>query len=422
MTRFDDAHALVVGIARYQAVNPLPATVLNDAQDIYDLLIDPAHCGYETANVQLLLDGEATGSALRSALAELAQRSDAESTVSIYFSGHGGRIQAGPHAGEYLLPIDVAYHSPQALAASAISGDEFTEAIGKIPARKLLVFFDCCHAAGIGQPKDATMPSLKAGLSEGYYEALKAGRGRVILASSRDTEYSYVLKKDARNSLFTQHLLAGLRGGISSSDGLIRIFDLFEYVQPRVTGDKPNQHPVFKAELEENFPVALRLGGQAKAIQTGDDGYVHDVYVSYVPQESDMGWVWQTLMPRLKEAGLRIAVSGFSEEPGVALVVGIQRAIEQSRRTLMVLTQAYVADAWADFHTTLAQTLSIEERQARLLPVVIDPALIDQHGHIAEPAELRTRILQPLDLTNKYFGQANLDRLPGLLQAPLSPR
>jgi len=114
----------------------------------------------------------------------------------------------------------------------------------------------------------------------------------------------------ATNSLFTHYLLAGLRGGISSDDGLVRIFDLFEYLQPRVTGDQPNQHPIFKAELEEDLPVALYLGGQKGIVPRDEEGFRYDAYVSYVEQEPDAAWVWSTLVPRLEEAGLRVAVSG----------------------------------------------------------------------------------------------------------------
>ena len=64
-----------------------------------------------------------------------------------------------------------------------------------IAARKVVVVFDCCHSGGIGQPKDAATHQLKAGLAAGYYETLAAGHGRVILASLRATEYSYVLPK-----------------------------------------------------------------------------------------------------------------------------------------------------------------------------------------------------------------------------------
>jgi hypothetical protein len=265
MLKMDNAHGLVIGIASYQHINPLPPTVLKDAQDIRGLLVDPRHCGYTQANVQLLLDDQATQSAIRDALAKLAKRSDGEATVFFYISSHGGRIESGPDAGEYLLPVDVeadfSVSPPQVVAETAISGAEFTAALRAIPARKVVVVFDCCHSGGVGQPKDGLGATFKTGLPDSYYDALKTGRGRVILASSRSSEYSYVMPGDG-NSLFTKHLMAGLRGGITSDDGLIRIFDLFEYLQPKATGDQPNQHPIFKAEIEENFHVALYLGGR----------------------------------------------------------------------------------------------------------------------------------------------------------------
>ena len=85
----------------------------------------------------------------------------------------------------------------------------------------------------------------------------------MILASSRFDEYSWV-RRGAPNSLFTQPLLAGLRGGIASEDGLIRIFETFEYIQPRITAAQQNQHPIFKGELEENFPVIRMQPGFGK--------------------------------------------------------------------------------------------------------------------------------------------------------------
>jgi len=265
MPGMDNAHALIIGIANYRTIHPLPQTVLKDAKDIYDVLVNPNYCGYKRENVQLLLDQEATGDAIRQALSDLAAHSDQDSNVFFYLSSHGGRLDSGPHADEYILPVDVNYAGDSQIAQTAISGDDFAEALRAIPARKVTILFDCCHAGGIGQPKDATAPTMKGGLSDQYYERLKEGRGRAILASSRSDEQSWV-RPGAANSLFTQHLLAGLQGGIASEDGLIRIFDLFEYLQPKVTSDQPNQHPVFKAEIEENFAVSLCLGGQKQAV------------------------------------------------------------------------------------------------------------------------------------------------------------
>src|SRR3712207_5772138 len=107
MPAMDNAHALVIGIATYQHINTLPP--VKDAQDISNLLIDPRYCGYLLENVQLLADEQATQSAVRQALHDLAKRSDHDSTIFLSFSGHGGRIEAGPYAGEYLLPVDTVY-------------------------------------------------------------------------------------------------------------------------------------------------------------------------------------------------------------------------------------------------------------------------------------------------------------------------
>jgi len=413
MPAMDNAHALVIGIASYQHVNRLPPTVLQDARNVHDLLVDPQHCGYPPGNVQLLLDGDATQAAMHQALADLAARCDQGSTAFFYISSHGGRIESGPCAGEYLLPVDTVYTSSESVAQTAISGAEFTEALRAIPARKIVVVFDCCHSGGIGQPKDTATPEIKA-LPESYYDALAKGRGRAILASSRSTEYSWVLP-GTPNSLFTQHLLAGLRGGAPSDDGLVRIFDLFEYLQPRVTGDQPNQHPIFKAELEENLAVALYLGGQKGVVPKDEEGFRYDAYVSYVEREPDAAWVWETLVPRLEEAGLRIAVSGDVEEPGVARVVNVERGIRQAKRTVIVLSEAYLADNMADFENTLAQTMAVQEGTYRLLPVKVAPLDDDR-------LPTRLGMLTTLDLAHPRRAEREFERLVQALRGPLPHR
>jgi len=219
----------------------------------------------------------------------------------------------------------------------------------------------------------------------------------------------------AANSLFTQHLLAGLRGGIASDDGLIRIFDLFEYLQPRVTGDQPNQHPIFKAELEENFPVALYRGGQKGVVPRDEQGFRYDAYVSYVDREPDAAWVWEALVPRLEGAGLRVAVSGDVEEPGVARVMNIERGIRQSKRTIVVLSPAYLEDNMADFENVLGQTMGVQEGTYRLLPVKIAP--IDE-GRLP----VRLSMLTTLDLVHARRAEHEFDRLVRALRGPLPHR
>lgn len=412
MPTMENAHALVVGIAEYQRVNKLPP--VRDAQGIGGLLVDPSRCGYAPENVRLLLDGQATQAAVREALAQIAARSDEESTAFVYWSGHGGRVDSGPYADQYLLPVDTLYESDESLAQTAISGAELTTALQAIAARKVVIIFDCCHAGGIGRPKDPRTPPLAPGLAETYYDGLKAGRGRVIFASSRSTEFSYVLPQ-AEYGLFTQHLLAALQGGVPSDDGYIRVFDLFEYVQPRVTADHPAQHPVFRADIEENFPVALYLSGRKGVISRDEEGFRYDAYVSYVDAEPDAGWVWGTLVPRLEAAGLTVAVSGDVEQPGVARVVNIERGIREAKRTVVVMSARYLADYMADFENVVGQTMGIQEGSYRLLPVTMESV---------DPATLPTRLsaLTTLHLAHSQRAEREFGRLIDALRGPLPRR
>ena len=399
LTQFDGAFGLVVQVSQYEHVPALPA--VDDATAIVQLLTDPDRGGYRPDNVRLLLDAAATRAAFLSALADLAGRTDGDSTVFFYFSGHGGHVASGPHAGEYLLPVDAVYPDDEALAATAVSGDQLTSALRAIAARKVVVVFDCCHAGGVGQPKDIGSVPLEVGLTETYYDALGAGCGRAILASSRSTEYSYV-PGGSRLGLFTSHLIDGLEGGAAGDDGFVRIFDLFEYVQPRVTTARRDQHPVFKAELEDNFAVAMRPRAVAPIVPTQDGGYRYDAYVSYA--EPDADWVWSALVPPLEQAGLRVAVSDDVAEPGVARVVNAERGIRQSRRTVVVLSESYLTDRMADFENVLAQTMGIDEGRYRLLPVQAAPF---------DRARLPTRLsmLTAVDLARPERAGRELTRL-----------
>ena len=96
MPSLQNAHALVVGIAHYSYVTHLPPSVLADARDVYDVLVDAEACAYPKENVSLLLDGNATAGAMRQAFKALAERTDEDSIVTVYLSSHGGQRQERP--------------------------------------------------------------------------------------------------------------------------------------------------------------------------------------------------------------------------------------------------------------------------------------------------------------------------------------
>ena len=210
MPGFKDGYALIVGIANYPKVRRLPETILKDARDVHNLLRAPAHCGYPDANVRLLLDDKATADSIRDGIRWPAGAAGLGDTALVFFSGHGGRIETGPQAGNYLIPYDC---DPANLGGTAIPGEELTGVLRDIQSQRLLIFFDSCYSGGTGETKGLgpEQTEFKSGLEESYYERLAQGTGRVIMASSRSDEKSLVLH-GMTNRPFPHYLLQALPG------------------------------------------------------------------------------------------------------------------------------------------------------------------------------------------------------------------
>lgn len=258
---FTEGRAVVIGIANYRNAAPLPDAVTNDAQDIADVLTSNGYCGYRPSNVHLLLDEDATLARIRTALDSVATSSRPNDTVVVFFSGHGARFAGSAKRQSALLPVEFDTQSPE---HTSLSETEFSSTLRRISAKRLLVLIDACHSGGAGSFKGAGQSeSFQIGYSEKSLARLAEGTGRVLVASCRASEESFVFP-NARNSVFTSKLLEALRGeGQISGDGVIRVFEVFNHIAQQVKATLPGrQHPIFKAsDLEDNFPVALDRGG-----------------------------------------------------------------------------------------------------------------------------------------------------------------
>lgn len=269
---FSQAHALVIAISKYEGKNVLPTIVTKDAYDIANVLTAANYCGYEDTNVKLLLDSEATLSNIRSEMSKLATKANEGDTVFVYFSGHGGNQGNELNPNCFLVPIDFDSSNGGLLPES-----ELSSLLSKIQSERLLFVIDACHSAGAAVFKSfAQSRSHVSGFTDKSLARLSQGRGKVFIASSKDSETSIILPGD-QNSLFTKHFLSALKGAAESSDDLIRVFDIFSYLEKNIPieAEKANhkQHPVFKSNLENNFPVALRCGG-IKTLDTNIDTVV----------------------------------------------------------------------------------------------------------------------------------------------------
>lgn len=125
------------------------------------------------------------------------------------------------------------------------------------------------------------------------------------------------------------------------------------------------------------------------------------------------------LLPLLKGVGLRLAMTGRVEEPGLPAVVGVQRVVELAKRTVVVLSLTYLESGWAELENVAAQHLSVEQRRAHLLPVIIDESVLDGERRLNQNVLLGLRQLSVLDVVDDLFGAENLARLPELIKRPV---
>jgi len=241
---FKQGYAVVVGVGA-----DLPVTI-DDATAIADLLGDLSRCAYATEQVRLLTGEKADRTNVLSALSWLAEMTGEDDTAIAYFSGHG--IETPDY---YLMPYG---YDMANLEGTAIRGETFTEHLGAIKAKKLLVLLDCCHAGGQAEAKGM----IKSPLPPSAIAQLGSSSGRVIIASSRKDEKSWTGNP---YSVFTAALLEAFAGyGAFEPDGYARVLDLAMWVGRKVperTSDR--QHPIVKvSNLEDNFALAWYAGGE----------------------------------------------------------------------------------------------------------------------------------------------------------------
>ncbi len=253
---FAHGYALLIGVG-----GNLPVTV-KDATALYDLLINPARAGYPTAQVTLLTEAMADRRRILTEFDHLIEQvnRDPEATVIVYFSGHGGKFSAPGHSSEYFL-VPHGY-DPNQRASTALSDQEFTAKIEALEARKLVVLLDCCHAGGVSLVKESDALFEKSPVPPSLLNGLQAGSGRVVVASSNESEVSYT---GTPYSVFTACLMEALEGKASGKkDGYARILDVLAYLfdhVPSRTSDR--QHPFVNKilNLNDNFSLCYYAGG-----------------------------------------------------------------------------------------------------------------------------------------------------------------
>ncbi len=95
----------------------------------------------------------------------------------------------------------------------------------------------------------------------------------------------------------------------------------------------------------------------------------YDVYISY--DSSDKERVAGDLLPRLEGAGLRVLVDYRDFRAGAPVVAEWERAVENSRHTLLMLTPAWIKSTWPAFLPSFIASIDPTGRSAQTRASVV---------------------------------------------------
>ncbi|HMN26677.1 MAG TPA: TIR domain-containing protein [Caldilineaceae bacterium] len=95
----------------------------------------------------------------------------------------------------------------------------------------------------------------------------------------------------------------------------------------------------------------------------------YDVFISY--SHLDQEWVKGALLPQLEAAGLKVIIDERDFAIGVPSLVNMQRAVEQSRHTLVVLTPNWVQSEWTEFESLLTTQGDPAAHRRKLMPLLL---------------------------------------------------
>jgi hypothetical protein len=239
-------YAVFVGISDYDKAGLKLSFADDDARDFSENAKAQAGRLYETVDVKLLTDKDASAENIRGALGWLEEKVGPEDVGLLFMAGHG---ITDAKQRFYFLPVG---GDPEDLRGTSIGESEIRETISAL-AGKALFFIDACHSAD----------SLKGDVAAADVTAVinrmaRADSGVVMFASSGGNELS-LERADWSNGAFTEALLAGVLGGADyEKDGSISTAELNLWLSTQVkklTANRQNA-VMLKPDTVPDFSIA----------------------------------------------------------------------------------------------------------------------------------------------------------------------
>lgn len=207
--------AVVIGIEEYREL-PRSEFSRSDAGVMKDYL---KALGFQERNITFLADASASLSDIKKSVESwLPNRVKPESTVFIYYSGHGAPDPANGDA--YIVPYD---GDPNYLHETAYPLKRLYERLGKLQAAEVMVVLDSCFSGTGGRSVIArgARPLVMAGESNGIAPNM------AVLTSTQGTQIS-TSSPEKGHGLFTYYFLKAIKNDRKTFS------DIYSYIKPLV--------------------------------------------------------------------------------------------------------------------------------------------------------------------------------------------
>jgi len=238
--------ALLIGVSEYEAgLNPLPAAV-KDIEAMQRVLLDPEMGGFDLVKPLANPDPQA----MQYEIEILFDGRTKDDLVLLFFSGHGIKDAAGRLY--FASRITRKNAKGDLIRSTAVPTSFVHDVMNNSRAKRQAVILDCCFSGAFD-------PSLQA-KDDGSFDlqGQLGAEGRVVLASSSSTQYSFE-QKGAELSIYTQYLVEGIETGAAdhNKNGQISILDLHEYATKKVQEEVANVTPKIIVLRDKGFEIIL---------------------------------------------------------------------------------------------------------------------------------------------------------------------
>jgi tetratricopeptide (TPR) repeat protein len=218
-----------------------------DADALAEVLRDPDIAGFE---VEVLVNEphHRVGAALGTFFGGLHH----DDLALVYFTGHGLKDKRG---GLHLATTDTRRAN---LMFTSLAADQVAAAMTASMSRQQVLVLDCCYSGAF--------PAERLAKGDADVHALThfQGRGRTVLTATDSARYAFEgdrLHGSAPRSVFTGHLVQGLRDGSADldGDGDITLDELYTYVHDKVVAEMPEQRPQKQDNVEGRIVIARNV-------------------------------------------------------------------------------------------------------------------------------------------------------------------